>query len=314
MNIRLLACLSVFLFAVTTAAQTEQSKPIKVSYCELKKDLKAYNHKLIEVTAFVSHGFEDFTLLDPSCPSYPDVWLEYGGTAKSGTKYCCGVTTDRTRPKQLVVENIPVELHADQKFKHFDRMIQRAPETVVRATIVGRFFSGRERREGPGGWRAGYGHMGCCSLLAIEQILRVEPQTSRTLDYASSADQPDIDGVGCGYSELTDLEPYESALQSQVQAETGTRDWAFTDPRRVASEGLAEVTQLDRSLIRLRQTRRAQGRFVYEWRRKKTTYMVVVSRPYWLSYYAKDPKRIAWIVLAAYEASCEGPHSVERIN
>lgn len=42
--------------------------------------------------------------------------------------------------------------------------------------------------------------------------------------------------------------------------------------------------------------------------------MVVVSRPYWLSYYAKDPKRVSWVVLAAYESGCGGQNSVERIK
>src|SRR5580704_11993161 len=44
-------------------------EPQQVTICELTKDPAAYNQKLIEVTGFVSHGFEDFTFLDPSCPS-----------------------------------------------------------------------------------------------------------------------------------------------------------------------------------------------------------------------------------------------------
>jgi hypothetical protein len=67
----------------------------------------------------------------------------------------------------------------------------------------------------------------------------------------------------------------------------------------------------------LRQTRQAQGRFIYEWRRtgkKKVTYMVVVNRPYWLSFHARDPKRVAWVVAGAYESSCSGRNSVERIK
>jgi hypothetical protein len=55
----------------------------------------AYNQKLVEVTAFVAHALEDFTLFDPTCSSWPGVWLEYGGKAESETMYCCGVTADR---------------------------------------------------------------------------------------------------------------------------------------------------------------------------------------------------------------------------
>lgn len=61
--------------------------------------------------------------------------------------------------------------------------------------------------------------------------------------------------------------------------------------------------------IELKQTRQSQGRFIYEWRPawKKQSYMIVVSRPYWMSSYAKDPKRVAWIVLGAYESFCGDP-------
>jgi len=80
-----------------------EEQPATVTICQLKSAPAAYNHKLVEVTGFVSHAFEDFTVFDPTCPSWPGVWLEYGGKAKSGTMYCCGVTADRHRPKELKV-------------------------------------------------------------------------------------------------------------------------------------------------------------------------------------------------------------------
>jgi hypothetical protein len=42
--------------------------------------------------------------------------------------------------------------------------------------------------------------------------------------------------------------------------------------------------------------------------------MVVVSRPFLLSFYAKDPKRVAWVVIAAYDSSCGTTNSVTRIK
>jgi len=42
--------------------------------------------------------------------------------------------------------------------------------------------------------------------------------------------------------------------------------------------------------------------------------MVVVSRPYLLSFYALDPKRVAWVVIAAYESSCAKGKQVTRIR
>src|SRR6185503_18745503 len=126
------------------AVQSNEDGPLKISVCKLRSDPKAYNHKLIEVTGFVSHGFEDFTLFDPACESWPEVWLEYGGTAKSGTMYCCSVTAERTRPQSLVVEGISVELVQDDRFKQFDKLIWSGRDSIVHATIAGRFFSGEQ--------------------------------------------------------------------------------------------------------------------------------------------------------------------------
>jgi hypothetical protein len=92
--------LTVLAFVVTFVAIAAcDEQPEKLTVCQLKNDPAAYNHKLVEVTGFVSHGFEDFTIFDPTCPSWPAVWLEYGGKAKSGMMYCCGVTADRHAPR-----------------------------------------------------------------------------------------------------------------------------------------------------------------------------------------------------------------------
>src|SRR6267142_6829520 len=106
-------------------AQEQSTAPEKVTLCQLKSDLAKYNHKLIEVVGFVSHGFEDFTIAYPDCSSWPAVWLEYGGTASSNTMYCCGVTPSRTRPKQLIVEKFPIPLVVDEQFRQFDQLLQR---------------------------------------------------------------------------------------------------------------------------------------------------------------------------------------------
>lgn len=296
MNSRFIICLFVLLFSgAFFLVPAQQDAPVKLSLCELKKDPAAYHQKLIEITAFVSHGFEDFTLFDPACPTWPDVWLQYGERSP------------------LVIEKIRVELVADERFAEFLKLIQRPPDSVVRATLVGRFFAKKQTEQRRGG---GYGHMGCCSLLAIQQVVAVERQDSTELDYRAWAEQPDIEKKGCGYTELTDLLPYEASLKAQARADSGEQGWAFTDPKRVAAEGLEKLLLIDQSSIALQQTQKMQGRFIYRWRPrgKKVSYMVVVSKPYWLSFYTKDPKRVAWVLLAAYESSCGGPNSVQRIQ
>jgi hypothetical protein len=295
----------------------KREEPTIVSPCELKKDPASYNHKLIQITGFISHGFEDFALMDPGCWSWPPVWLEYGGKVASGTMYCCGVTAQRTRAKPLVVEDIAIELSDDQQFHQFDQLVQRRPDSIVHATIVGRFFSGEQIKYADRvGW-GGYGHMGCCSLLAIEKVVSVDPQERSDLDYRASADQPNIEKGGCGYKILAEMPPYSAAIKVQQQAELGADDWAFSDPLRVANDALARVLGVSESSITgMKTVRQTQGRFVYQWqgRGEKGSYMIVVSRPYWLTFFAKDPQRIAWVVVGAYKSSCGGTNSVTRVR
>jgi hypothetical protein len=142
--------------------------PQKVTICQLKSDPSAYNHKLLEVRGFVSHGFEDFTLLDPGCTSPHGIWLEYGGLISSRTIYCCPGSPERRRPKNPIVEDIPIPLTDDKRFRTFDRLIQHRPRALVRAMIVGRFFSGDQE--------SGYGHFGLFSLKS--EVGKVMPRLS----------------------------------------------------------------------------------------------------------------------------------------
>jgi hypothetical protein len=274
--------------------------PEKISLCDLKNNPAAYNHKLIELTGFVAQAFEDFSIFDPQCSSDQCVWLEYGGTTKSGTVYCCGETIANSRSEPLVVEDIPIPLLDDENFKTFNKLLQRPPDSIVHSTIQGRFFSG-EKSVLPGGtFYGGFGHFGMCSLLAIQQIIEVDSKESRYLDYRSSTDQPNITNGG-GYKWLdTD----DNKIEVQKQAETGERAWSFDKPERVAVEYLARLLKInEKSITGIKQTKKAQGRFVYSWKDKKskTPYIIVVSRPYWLSFYAENPKKVAWIVIHAFK-------------
>src|SRR5258708_36802628 len=113
----------------------------KVTVCQLKVDPPAYNHKLIEVTGFVSHAFEDFSLFDPACSSWPPVWLEYGGKCQSGPMYCCGVSASRSRPDELKVEDIRIPLIVNREFEDFDKAVQ-PPYGSVRHGAIGRVTLG----------------------------------------------------------------------------------------------------------------------------------------------------------------------------
>jgi len=283
--------------------------PEKVTVCQLKADPPEYNHKLVEVTGFVTQGFEDFGLDDPTCPTWPYVWLEIGGTVRAGTMYCCGVGPEQTRPKTLRVEGIEIPLVEDDKFREFNRLIHIPPDSMVHATILGTFFAGRkDRLTHPNTW-GGYGHLACCSLLAIEQVLKVDSRDREDLDYRASPDGlSEREMMRCGeYQGLVDVQPYSESMKAQRTAEENGSEWAFSNPRRVTMEFLSKTAGVEVSALNgIREERKAPGRVVYKWRQKqkKTTYVVEVSRPFWVSFYAKDPARIAWIVIAAYKIPC----------
>jgi hypothetical protein len=144
----------------------------KVSVCALQADPAAYNHKLIDVRAVVSHGFERFTLSDPRCEHSSGIWLEYGGLVDSDTVYCCGVKAPRTAA--LVVEGIATRLIDDALFRRFDARVRRHGDVSFRSHLIGRFFGGLKQPTPHGDFWGGYGHLGCCSLLVIQQVLAVD--------------------------------------------------------------------------------------------------------------------------------------------
>lgn len=291
-----------------------QGEPTAVTVCELANSPGNFNHSVVEVTGFVSHDFEDFTIFDPTCASPPAIWLEYGGKIASGTTYCCGVTNARSRSTELSVETIPIPLVVDDRFRTFDKLIQPPFRSgrhgaIVRATIVGRFFSGKQMHYPKATFWGGYGHMGCCSLLAIEQIKMVNSEDRDDLDYGSSPDQPELTKEGCEFRFLTSPAGSPSQfIDEQRHAEFTQQEWLFDDSQRVATEAITRLANVDpQSLKPASQTMEGKGRAIYQWSQNAPSpvnYMVVVSRPYWLSFYARDPDRVVWVVIGAYESSC----------
>lgn len=171
-----------------TCSRAQSSEvPLRVSLCEIKAHPEKYLGKIVEFTAVASHGFEDSMVEDDHCPwpnSGPGVWMEYGGNRSTDTMYCCGFSPKPTRDKPLVVDGISLPLIEDENFQVFDARLhpkhskpQRASDTV-QATLRGRIFGRYERIAGTQQhpyWR-GYGHMGCCMLFVVTQVLSVDPR------------------------------------------------------------------------------------------------------------------------------------------
>ena len=149
------------------ARAVEAGGEIDVTYCELSRNPAAYNHSFVRITTFATHGFEDFHLADPTCATEGfSVWVMYGGKAQSNTAYCCpGETGGKTRPQPLTVEGIRVPLVDDANFQRFTELLRKEPDTTVRLTMVGRFFSGEKQILNGTTYWGGAGHMGVVAYL-----------------------------------------------------------------------------------------------------------------------------------------------------
>lgn len=287
------------------------AEPRNVSYCELARNPAAHNHELVRLNAFVTHGFENFTLADPSCvpPPHSSIWVMYGGKAESRTVYCCPGEGGRTlRPKALEVESVQIPLVVDRVFLQFTQLLKKEPDTTVRFTAIGRFFSGKEETLKDSTYWGGYGHMGCCSLFVIQKIEGIEPHTRSDLDYTSDAGWYEPEGCeiqsgrNIRYISLQDFDKTSrQAIEEQSAADSGTRSWAFSDPKQVAVESLKSFYK-DRDPV-LSVVKTSAARQVFLWRMDKKSILVVVTRPYWLSFYSKSGT-VAWVSTTIKETEC----------
>jgi len=187
---RLLRLLAFSVSGVIAAAGSHGARaqqpetPIRTTLCLIRRDPAAFEHKLVEVTATASHGFQNSGLSDPACPWAQDrgtaFWFEYGGLVTTGTRYSEG-TAAPSRPVPLTVDGIVIPLMEDEPFRLFDKRLHdpypnRGGIVSVDATVIARVFARRmdDRLSGIRFW-GGYGHLGCCVLLAVQQIVAVGP-------------------------------------------------------------------------------------------------------------------------------------------
>jgi hypothetical protein len=294
------------------SSSDEAAEPRKVTYCELAKDPAAYNHALVRLTAFVTHGFEDFGLAEPNCVTpkqHLSVWVMYGGKAESNTVYCCpGEGGRATRPEPLIVEGVQIPLISDTVFQQFTDLLKKEHDTTVRVTLVGRFFSGQEETiSGSKDWR-GFGHMGCCSLFVVQRVEAFEPHTKSDVDYTAEAGWYEKGGCDSGglrylrHVSISDSDgTAEQTIAEQGLADSGARAWAFSDPQRVAVESLKPI--YGSRVPVLRNVKKASAREVFLWKDGKKSVVVVVTKPYWLSFYSKSGS-IAWVSTTIKEGDC----------
>jgi hypothetical protein len=161
----------------SVAAAQDSEAPKTISYCDLSRDPALYNRQLIRLAGTVSQEFEDFSFHDSKCgatnPNF-SVWLAYGGNLRSGTVYCCpGEGGQEKKKEDSKVEGIETSLVRDRQLDKFRASLRRKPHKIE-VTIVGWFFSGEKQTIGDKVSWGGYGHFGCCSLLVIHRVERID--------------------------------------------------------------------------------------------------------------------------------------------
>lgn len=286
-------------------------QPRQVTYCELSRDPAAYNHELIRITAFMTHGFENFHLADPNCATQDfSVWVMYGGKAESDTVYCCpGEGGGKTRSESLMVEGVQVPLVNNLTFQQFTDLLRKESDTTVRVTAVGRFFAGEKRTTNGVTFWAGAGHLGCCSLFVVQRVESFEVHTRPDLDYTAEAGW--YEKEGCKVRSLRDQRHVsiadpdsttEQAIAGQRRADSGETKWMFSDPQRVALESVKPL--YPGQVPVLRRVKKTSARQVFRWKNGKNQVVVVVNRPYWLSFYAASGS-VVWVSTMVKEAGCD---------
>lgn len=171
----LIAALFFFVLALPVLAQA----PIHATPCDLVNNPGKYANQVVEVRGSVSISFEDFTLVEPGCEeaSRP-IWLIYGGDEPTPT---ASTVNDLSRKpgSVLKVNGRPIPLVHDAALDLFrqrlgairispvgDRPCYDCHLYQVTATLTGVFFAAQSQ----GQQFEGYGHLGCCHLLAIQQV------------------------------------------------------------------------------------------------------------------------------------------------
>jgi hypothetical protein len=181
------AFLSLLIAVASTgvSSQTQQAEaPIKTTLCEIKAHPENFQHKLVEFTATASHGFEDSMVESDQCTwahpvPNPGVWMEFGGKQSTDTMYCCGFSPKPDRPDTLKIDNLEIPLVEDDMFRQFNSALHPKREkpgrsVTVEATMRGMIFAERAKlaKNIPEYW-GGYGHMGCCMLFVVTQVVSV---------------------------------------------------------------------------------------------------------------------------------------------
>ncbi len=178
LSILLILLFPAFAPAQLSTTNASTTAPVSVSLCDLLETPRAYNGKQVQIRGKINLEFEDFSIYDASCNTWPGIWLMFGGDVSTPTK---STVNDNSRipGRNIKVDGIEYGIVKDQNLNDFSKGItaRQDRKTLYRvtATLAGTFLAGRVHQH-PQRFPSspGYGHMGCCYLFIIQQVLAVE--------------------------------------------------------------------------------------------------------------------------------------------
>jgi hypothetical protein len=155
-----------------------QEAPVELSECDLARNPKAFDQKMIRVRGTLNVYFEDFSLGIRNCDSKQGIWLAFAGDVP-GIVASTVNDTFRKPGSIIKVNGVSYAIKKDDNFRELYALIAARhgdkPDYKVSATLTGMFLAGQENRTVKGTVDfVGYGHLGCCSLLVITEVSEVE--------------------------------------------------------------------------------------------------------------------------------------------
>lgn len=305
----------VLVIAVACAfvsAASAQERPFDTTACALTQHPDKYNEGLVSVEGLITVGPDEFMLHDPNCgDDRGKIWLEFGGGVESpGATPSAHLAKNRPR----TFESLELPLNKDRDFDALQKLLQAAQKSgktkMLHAIVVGKYFPGKPTKTASGETvLSGYGRMGCCSLLIIEEVGTVGPDLEEPVDFSpvSKISQKTL-AKGCTIAELQ-VPPRED--EDQLERKSLEDEFKYLhDPKQVAARAISVQEEIGAGDIEkhLQTESATQSLASYTWTSTSTdaatSYRIVVNKPYWLLQTAVSGDAVIWVPKQIVKTDC----------
>ena len=189
----------IFIALLLVAGEAARAQESPLNFCDIAKSPKSFDGKMVRVRGTLSVHFEDFSLAGGNCDTQQGIWLTFGGDVP-GIVASTFNDSFRKRGVNIKVNGVPYGIKKDENFRRLYALIAARhggnPAYRVTATLVGQFFAGTELKQSNGQTVfGGYGHLGCCALLVITEVLDAESVPHADLNIRGTVLGPDGKGV-----------------------------------------------------------------------------------------------------------------------